>query len=60
MPKRKANGLTFHVQQLGEGPDVILIHGVTGDLSIWFLCKAMDGTGQNPPSHGLRPPGARL
>lgn len=41
MPKLRANGLTFHVQQAGEGPDVILIHGVTGDLSIWFLCKAM-------------------
>jgi pimeloyl-ACP methyl ester carboxylesterase len=41
MPKMKVNGLTFHVQQAGEGPDVILIHGVTGDLSIWFLCKAM-------------------
>jgi pimeloyl-ACP methyl ester carboxylesterase len=41
MPKLKVNGLTLHVQQAGEGPDVILIHGVTGDLSIWFLCKAM-------------------
>jgi pimeloyl-ACP methyl ester carboxylesterase len=41
MPKLKANGLTFHVQQAGEGPDLVLIHGVTGDLSIWFLCKAM-------------------
>ena len=41
MPKLKVNGLTFHVQQAGEGPDLILIHGVTGDLSIWFLCRAM-------------------
>ena len=41
MPKIAANGLTFHVQQAGAGPDVVLIHGVTGDLSIWFLCKAM-------------------
>jgi pimeloyl-ACP methyl ester carboxylesterase len=41
MPKLKANGLTFHYQQAGSGPDVILIHGVTGDLSIWFLCEAM-------------------
>jgi pimeloyl-ACP methyl ester carboxylesterase len=41
MPKMKVNGLTFHVQQAGEGPDLILIHGLTGDLSIWFLCKAM-------------------
>ncbi len=41
MPKLKVNGLTLHVQQAGEGPDLILIHGLTGDLSIWFLCKAM-------------------
>ena len=41
MPKLKANGLTFHVQQAGEGPDLFLIHGLTGDLSIWFLCRAM-------------------
>ena len=41
MPKVVANGLTLHVQQTGAGPDVILIHGLTGDLSIWYLCKAM-------------------
>ncbi len=41
MPKLKANGLNFHYQQAGSGPDVVLIHGVTGDLSIWFLCEAM-------------------
>lgn len=41
MPRLDVNGLNLHVQQAGEGPDVVLIHGVTGDLSIWFLCKAM-------------------
>jgi len=41
MPMIVANGLNFHYQQTGAGPDVILIHGVTGDLSIWFLCRAM-------------------
>lgn len=41
MPKIDVNGRKVHIQQAGEGPDVILIHGVTGDLSIWFLCKAM-------------------
>ncbi len=41
MPKISANGLNFHYQQAGSGPDVVLIHGVTGDLSIWFLCEAM-------------------
>jgi pimeloyl-ACP methyl ester carboxylesterase len=41
MPKLQAEGLTFHYQQAGAGPDVVLIHGLTGDLSIWFLCQAM-------------------
>jgi pimeloyl-ACP methyl ester carboxylesterase len=41
MPRLDVNGVNFHVQQAGEGPDVVLIHGVTGDLSIWFLCEAM-------------------
>ena len=47
MPKVSANGLNFHYQQSGAGPDVILIHGVTGDLSIWFLCQAMGTLGQS-------------
>jgi pimeloyl-ACP methyl ester carboxylesterase len=41
MPFCHANNLKFHYQQSGRGPDVVLVHGVTGDLSIWFLCKAM-------------------
>jgi pimeloyl-ACP methyl ester carboxylesterase len=47
MPKIHANGLNFHYQQAGEGPDVVLIHGVTGDLSIWFLCEAMGVLGRS-------------
>ena len=47
MPKIHANGLNFHYQQAGEGPDVVLIHGVTGDLSIWFLCQAMEVLGRS-------------
>jgi pimeloyl-ACP methyl ester carboxylesterase len=41
MPFTTVNGLRFHYQQAGTGPDVVLIHGVTGDLSIWYLCKAV-------------------
>lgn len=41
MPFTTVNGSKFHYQQAGEGPDVVLIHGVTGDLSIWFLSKAI-------------------
>ena len=40
-PRHHANGLRFHYQQSGEGPDIMLVHGVTGDLSIWFLCRAI-------------------
>jgi pimeloyl-ACP methyl ester carboxylesterase len=46
MPKIDCNGLTVHYQQSGSGPDVVLIHGVTGDLSIWFLCRAMQVLGE--------------
>ena len=41
MPFCRGNHLKFHYQQSGQGPDVVLVHGVTGDLSIWLLCKAM-------------------
>ena len=41
MPRDLANGLNIHVQQAGSGPDVVLIHGLTGDLSIWFLLRTM-------------------
>ena len=40
MPFIHVNDLRFHVQQQGNGHDVVLIHGLTGDLSIWFLCDA--------------------
>ncbi len=40
------DGLRLHVQQSGSGPDVVLLHGVTGDLSIWFLCRAMQELGK--------------
>ena len=41
MPFTTVNGRKYHYQQTGSGPDIVLIHGVTGDLSIWFLCRAM-------------------
>lgn len=37
MPKVSINNLNIHYQQVGKGPDVVLIHGITGNLSIWFL-----------------------
>ncbi len=41
MPFTTVNRLKFHYQQAGAGPEIVLIHGVTGDLSIWLLCKAL-------------------
>lgn len=37
MPRISAGGLSFHYQQVGAGPDIVLIHGMTGDLSPWYI-----------------------
>ncbi len=38
MPKVKLkNGLTVHYQQAGEGPDLVMVHGLTGNLASWNL-----------------------
>jgi pimeloyl-ACP methyl ester carboxylesterase len=31
------NGLRVHYQQVGEGPDVVMVHGITGNLAVWHL-----------------------
>ncbi|HMM40833.1 MAG TPA: alpha/beta hydrolase [Thermomicrobiales bacterium] len=31
------SGLKLHYQQVGEGPDVVMIHGLTGNLAVWHL-----------------------
>jgi len=36
MSKVLARGIRFHVQTRGEGPDVVLIHGVTSSLVAWY------------------------
>ncbi|MFC1888310.1 alpha/beta fold hydrolase [Thermodesulfobacteriota bacterium] len=35
MPFAKVNDLKFHYQQQGSGPDVVLIHGMGGNMSFW-------------------------
>jgi pimeloyl-ACP methyl ester carboxylesterase len=47
MPKINAGELNIHYQETGSGPDVVLIHGITGDMSIWFLCRAMERFGRS-------------
>ncbi len=37
MPKIAVDGMNFYYQQTGRGPDVVLIHGVTGNMAIWPL-----------------------
>jgi pimeloyl-ACP methyl ester carboxylesterase len=38
MPKVPLNsGVTIHYQQIGEGPDVVMVHGITGNLAVWHL-----------------------
>ena len=31
------NGVELHYQQFGEGPDLVMVHGITGNLAIWHL-----------------------
>ena len=38
MPKLVLNsGLSVHYQQVGQGPDVVMVHGITGNLAVWHL-----------------------
>lgn len=37
MPKIRANGITIHYWQSGRGPDVVLSHGLGGNLAGWHL-----------------------
>jgi pimeloyl-ACP methyl ester carboxylesterase len=31
------SGLKLHYQRTGKGPDVVMIHGLTGNLAVWHL-----------------------
>ncbi len=37
MPKVLANGIKIHYLQVGEGPDVVMLHGLTGNLAVWHF-----------------------
>jgi pimeloyl-ACP methyl ester carboxylesterase len=34
---RLRSGLNIHYQQIGVGPDLVMIHGLTGNLAVWHL-----------------------
>ena len=37
MAKAAVNGIQLHYQQFGQGPHLVMIHGITGNLAIWHL-----------------------
>ncbi len=37
MPQALVNGIKLHYQQIGHGPDIVMVHGITGNLAIWHL-----------------------
>jgi pimeloyl-ACP methyl ester carboxylesterase len=37
MPKVAANGIKFHYWQVGQGDDVIMLHGLGGSQAVWHL-----------------------
>jgi pimeloyl-ACP methyl ester carboxylesterase len=37
MPKVLANGISLHYWRVGEGPDVVMLHGLAGNLAVWHL-----------------------
>lgn len=38
MPKTTLrSGVTLHYQQVGQGPDMVMVHGLTGNLAVWHL-----------------------
>ncbi len=41
MPFVTVNGIKHHYLQKGEGADVILIHGMGGNMSFWYANKAL-------------------
>jgi pimeloyl-ACP methyl ester carboxylesterase len=47
MPEVVANGLRFHYQQTGSGPDVVLIHAVTANLAVWTFSGLPEAIAHN-------------
>jgi pimeloyl-ACP methyl ester carboxylesterase len=37
MPRVSVEGMKLYYQQTGAGPDVVLLHGVTGNMAVWPL-----------------------
>jgi pimeloyl-ACP methyl ester carboxylesterase len=37
MPIIRANSVDFHYLQMGTGPDLVMLHGLSGNLAVWHL-----------------------
>ena len=37
MPKALVNGARIHYQRAGQGPDLVLIHGLAANVAFWYL-----------------------
>jgi pimeloyl-ACP methyl ester carboxylesterase len=37
MPTARVNGTSIYYRQAGEGPDLVLVHGLAGDHAHWYL-----------------------
>ena len=37
MSKVFVNDINIHYWRIGEGPDVVMLHGLTGNLAVWHL-----------------------
>lgn len=46
MPKALVNGINIHYQTIGQGPDLVLIHGATGNMAFWYLSSLPELTQQ--------------
>jgi len=47
MPHLEANGIRFHYQQDGAGPDVVLVHAFTANLSVWMVTGIIEKLAQH-------------
>ena len=37
MSKAQVNGVSLHYWRVGQGPDVVMLHGLIGNLAVWHL-----------------------
>jgi pimeloyl-ACP methyl ester carboxylesterase len=37
MPNANLNGFQLHYEQVGQGPDVVLLHGLAANLAFWYF-----------------------